>query len=80
MKKLFALSVVAVGLLLTSCGNNDCPSGVNTTNPNCPNYSASYYSQPTNQYPYSYPNSGYPYNQSPYGYPNQQQYPYGYPH
>lgn len=30
-------------VFIASCGKDDCPSGMNTTNPNCPNY-----------YPYQY--------------------------
>lgn len=47
--------MLLVVLFVAACGNNDCPSGVNTTNPSCPNY--------TQPYPYQYGQGGQQYGQ-----------------
>lgn len=78
MKTLFAGVLVALTLVLASCGTQ-CPSGINTTDPSCPGYTPYGYQQPYGyqpQQPYGYQ----PYPQQPYpgqypGYPQQPYYP-----
>lgn len=68
MKAKLVLWVLTVTVLLI-CGCSNCPSGVNTTSPSCPNYvypqsynqTGSCYNPTTGQY--IYPTNGYcPYN------------------
>ena len=81
------VAFLIVALVLVGCGNSDCPSGVNTTNPNCPGYVGNGYQynngnqyNPNNpSYPYQQPYQQQPYQQPGYGYPQQPGYGYGYP-
>ncbi|MBI4403880.1 MAG: hypothetical protein HY537_06960 [Deltaproteobacteria bacterium] len=82
------LSALLAGLIV-GCGNQ-CPSGINTTDPSCPGYNpygytqgygqGGYYPQgyyPQGNYPQGYYPQGYPQGPYPYGPGYQQPYPYG---